>query len=280
MQQLKVLQSLWAMERREPDGFERTLDENLRMIADARFDGVSVFLGSKEQSQSLKRALGGAGLLVEACGLPASDDDLKRQIDFVGGLGALHFNVQPDVRLRRLADGIDLIERWMKISEGAGFQVYFETHRNRLTTDLFYTLDLLDAVPSMPLLADVSHFLVGREFAWPVSDENHRLIERILDSSWAFHGRVASREQVQIEISFPHHKMWVDLFAGWWRYGFESWRRRADFDAQLSFTCELGPRPYAITTSAGNDSTDRWAEALLMRDLVMGVWAAPALTGV
>ncbi|WP_199201402.1 sugar phosphate isomerase/epimerase family protein [Mesorhizobium sp. 131-3-5] len=280
MQELKVLQSIWAMERREPDGFERTLDENLRMIAEAAFDGVSIFVSSREQTQAIKQALGGTDLLVEACGLPASDDDLRRQIDFAGELGALHFNVQPDVRLRRLIDGIELIERWMKIGDGAGLPVYFETHRNRLTTDLFFTLDLLEAVPTMPLLADLSHFLVGREFAWPVSDENHRLIERILDSSWAFHGRVASREQVQIEISFPHHQMWVNLFAGWWRYGFESWRRRAGFDAQLSFTCELGPRPYAITTSAANDSTDRWAEALLMRDLVTGIWAASAQTGI
>lgn len=275
MQQLKVLQSLWAMERREPDGLERTLDENLRMIADGPFDGVSAFVANKEQTQKLQMALSGTGLLVEACGAPATDDDLKLQIDLAGELGALHFNVQPDVRLRRLSDGVDLIQRWIKISEDSGLPVYFETHRDRLTTDLFYTLDLLEAVPNLPLLADLSHFLVGREFAWPVSDENHRLIERILDSSWAFHGRVASREQVQIEISFPHHQMWVDLFARWWRYGFASWRRRSKSDAILSFTCELGPRPYAITTRTANDSTDRWAEALLMRDLVRDIWSAP-----
>ncbi|MER8764295.1 sugar phosphate isomerase/epimerase [Mesorhizobium sp. M0968] len=275
MQQLKFLQSLWAMERREPDGFERTLDENLHMIADGSFDGVSAFVGNKEQTKALQVALSGTGLFVEACGAPATDDDLKRQIDLAGELGALHFNAQPDIRLRRLGDGIDLIRRWIRISEDAALPVYFETHRNRLTTDLFYTLDLLEAAPNLPLLADLSHFLVGREFAWPVSDENHRLIERILDSSWAFHGRVASREQVQIEISFPHHKMWVDLFVRWWRYGFASWRRRSKSDAILCFTCELGPRPYAITTQTANDSTDRWAEALLMRDLVSDIWTEP-----
>ncbi|RWO77410.1 sugar phosphate isomerase/epimerase [Mesorhizobium sp.] len=273
MQQLKVLQSLWAMERREPDGFERTLEENLHIIAAASFDGVSYFLGDRDQTQTFKKLVNGTGLAIEACGLPASDDDLRRQIALAGELNPLHYNVQPDVRLRGLAEGAHLMERWIRISESAGFPVYFETHRNRLTTDLFYTLDLMDAVPDIPLLADLSHFLVGREFAWPVSAENHRLIERILDSSWAFHGRVASREQVQIEISFPHHKMWVNLFASWWRYGFRSWRRRAQSDAVLSFTCELGPRPYAITNRAGQDSTDRWAEALLMRGLVTDIWA-------
>ena len=39
MQQLLVYQSLWAMERRRPDGLEWTLPEKLAMIRDAGFDG-------------------------------------------------------------------------------------------------------------------------------------------------------------------------------------------------------------------------------------------------
>lgn len=54
MQQLKVLQSLWAMERREPDGFERTLEENLQMVAAASFDGVSYFLEIETRHKRLK----------------------------------------------------------------------------------------------------------------------------------------------------------------------------------------------------------------------------------
>ena len=96
-----------------------------------------------------------------------------------------------------------------------------------MTTDLHFTRDLLDRYPDLKLIADLSQILVGREFAWPVSDENHALVHRILDASWAFHGRVASREQVQIELSFPHHRPWVDLFLQWWEYGFRSFRRRA-----------------------------------------------------
>ena len=44
-----------------------------------------------------------------------------------------------------------------------------------MTTDLFFVLDLLDRFPDMKLLADLSHFLVGREFAWPVDDDEPRL---------------------------------------------------------------------------------------------------------
>jgi hypothetical protein len=137
-----------------------------------------------------------------------------------------------------------------------------------MTTDLYFTLDLLDRYPEPPLIADLSHILVGREFAWPVSDDNHPLVHRVLDNAWAFHGRVATREQVQIEISFPHHRPWVDLFLEWWEYGFRNFLQRAGPDRPICFTCELGPKPYAITGRDGNDTTDRWAESLQMKRLV------------
>jgi hypothetical protein len=176
------------------------------------------------------------------------------------------------MRPRRLQDCIPLLEGWRRLAEEVDYPVYIETHRDRMTTDLYFTLDLLDCFPDLKLLADVSHFLVGREFAWPVSKENHALIHRILDNSWAFHGRVASHEQVQIEISFPHHKMWLDLFLDWWEYGFRSWRRRAGPNDTLAFTCEFGPKPYAITGRDGNDTTDRWEEALLLKRLIKERW--------
>jgi hypothetical protein len=90
-------------------------------------------------------------------------------------------------------------------------------------------------------------------------------MRRIIDNCWGFHGRVASREQIQIQISFPTHKDWVDLFMGWWAYGFRSWRRRAPEDATLTFLCELGPREYAMTDRDGYELSDRWLEAQMLR---------------
>ena len=123
------------------------------------------------------------------------------------------------------------------------------------------------------LTADLSHYLVGREFRYPVSDENHALIHRILERTDAFHGRVAAREQVQVSIGFPQHRKWLDVFLGWWEEGFRRWRARAAADATCIFVVELGPGPdYAITGADGLELSDRWAEALQMRDLVRERW--------
>ncbi|TWB14912.1 sugar phosphate isomerase/epimerase [Rhizobium sp. ERR 1071] len=273
MQNLLIFQSLWSMERRSARYPELSLEENIEKIASAGFDGISTHWYDRKVVSRVAGLLKQHGLQAEGQCFPKTVDDLKPVLEIAAEYNVHHICLQPDVRPRRLEDCIPLLEGWQRLAEEAGIDVWIETHRDRMTTDLFFTLDLLDRLPDLQLLGDISHFLVGREFAWPVSDENHALIHRILDSSWAFHGRVASREQVQIEVSFPHHRPWVDLFLGWWEYGFKSWRKRADKDATLAFTCELGPKPYAITGRDGEDTTDRWEESLLMKQEIRDLWA-------
>lgn len=271
-QRLVVFQSLWAMERRHTDGWERTLEENVKMIADAGFDGISAHYTDRAYVRRLAQYRAEHGLDAEGQCFPRTVDDLQPALENAAEFGLHHLDIQPDVRPRTVAESVKLLDGWQRLADQVDFPVYIETHRDRMTTDLHFTLDLLDARPDLKLLGDLSHYLVGREFSWPISDENHALIHRVLDHSWAFHGRVASREQVQIEISFEPHRMWVDLFLDWWRYGFASWRRRAADDASLAFVCELGPKPYAIIGRDGNDTTDRWAESLLLCDWARELW--------
>lgn len=276
MQTLAVYQSLWAMERRRPDRLEWTIDEQLMMIRDAGFDGAGVRFVDPKFARTVTHFLKENGLTWQAQCYPQTVDDLARVLDLVADLGADHVNLQPDVRPYRLEECIPYIEGWRRLAEQADVPVYIETHRDRMTTDLFFTLHLLDCFPDIQLTADLSHYLVGREFAWPIAEENHALIHRILDRAWAFHGRVASREQVQIPIGFSQHQDWVELFMGWWDYGFRSWRQRAGKDARLTFLCELGPPPYAITGADGYELSDRWKEAQILMKRIRALWAQSA----
>jgi hypothetical protein len=272
MQQLRVLQSLWAMERRRPDGAEWPLATQLEMIRDAGFDGAGVRFVDPAFAREVTGFLRAHGMIWQAQCYPRSVDELKPVLDLVAELGADHVNLQPDMRPLRLEPCIALLEGWRRLGAEAGVAVHVETHRDRMTTDLFFTLQLLECFPDLRLTADISHYVVGREFAWPISDENRALMHRILDNSWGIHGRVASREQIQVQLDFPQHQGWVALFMGWWEYAIRSWRRRAGPDAVLTFLCELGPPTYAITGADGYELSDRWAEAIALKDMIRALW--------
>jgi sugar phosphate isomerase/epimerase len=271
-QAFRVYQSLWAMERRQPDGAEWTLDEKLRMIIDAGFDGAGVRFIDPAYVAEVTSVLRAHGLTWQAQCYPRTIDDLRPVLALVREYGADHVNLQPDMRPYDIEPCLPLLEGWTRLAAEAEIALNIETHRNRMTTDLLFTLHLLDRLPVLRLTADLSHYVVGREFEWPVSAENHALIYRILDQAWAIHGRVASREQIQLQISFPRHQDWVALFMGWWEYAMRSWRRRAPTDGVLTFLCELGPPEYAITGRDGYELSDRWDEAITMMNSVRELW--------
>lgn len=270
---LEVFQSMWAMERRRPDELEWSPEEKVAMIAEAGYDGVDV-VSSDPIAANIGPLLRKAGLAATVTAFPKAVDDLQPAIELAQSLEARRLNIIGQVYPFTVEDGARYVRAWLEAGARAGLPVTIETHRDCITTDMLYTLQLMDAVPEMRLCADLSHFVVAREFSWPIQDEVHALIQKVMDRSDAFQGRIASREQIQLQISFPQHQKWFELFQGWWRRGFQSWRKRASTNDRLNFLCELGPKEYAITGADGYELSDRWAEALVIKDRARAIWAA------
>jgi hypothetical protein len=275
MQRLEIYQSLWAMELRRPDGRERSLEESFAMVAEAGFDGMAIDLGVADLATVAK-----ARPLLEryklGCFLtafPKTVKGLEIVLQTAKELNAPFVNVIGQVMPVSLEGMIPVIRHWIEMSERIGIPVLFETHRNCITNDLLVTLQLLDAIPEMVVAADLSHYVVGRELAWPISAESEDYIHRILRRAGAFQGRVASRQQIQLPLAYPQHRKRLDLFLRWWEAGFRSWRQRSPADAALNFLCELGPAEYAMTGSDGYEMSDRWQEALQLRDHARAIWA-------
>jgi hypothetical protein len=277
MQKLEVFQSLWAMELRRPDGVERSIEESFEMVAAAGFAGVGMDVVAKtdiDHVRKLRHLCDRHGLGCSINAFPNTVEELRPVLHMAKDFDARFVNIIGRVMPIPVTDMIPVVRAWITMGAKEGVTVYFETHRNCITNDLFTTLQLLDAIPELTLCADLSHMLVDREFWYPISNENQDFIHRLLERSACFQGRVASREQIQVQLSFPQHEKWFDVFAGWWEEGFQLWRQRSGPDAVLNFLCELGPAEYAITGADGFELSDRWDETLILRRRVESIWTS------
>ena len=276
MQQIEFYQSLWAMERRRPGEAEAPIEEQFARIAAAGFAGVCLDLAMADVplADGARPLFQRHGLKSLFNGFPKSDDELIFMLNYAKDYGAPFLSVIGQVMPRDVGGMIEVARRWIDLADQAQFPILFETHRHGLLNDLFPTLSMLEALPDLDLCADLSHFVVDREFPPELDPDSQAMIAQVLERSVAFQGRISSNEQIQLQIDFPQHQAWVERFFGWWDQGLRAWRARAPADAVVTFLCELGPPPYAITGADGRELSDRWREALAIRERVAGLWSA------
>jgi hypothetical protein len=274
VQKLEIYQSLWGMELRNPNTPERTKEEAFTMIAGAGFHGACMDPSVEEiqRCREYSHLFGEHNLGCMINAFPYSPDEMLPIIDFAVEMQACMVNVVSGVMPIKPEDAVDDVRRWIAEAAYRDMPLLFETHRDGLLNDLYFTLQLMDLVPEMRLCADLSHFVVDRELRSPIPARDQGYISAVLNRSDCFQGRIANREQVQIQIDFPQHQEWVEIFKAWWKEGMREWRKRNDNDASLVFLCELGPPPYAITDRDQNELSDRWQESLRIREWVQAIW--------
>ncbi len=271
-----MYQSLWATEQRCPGVAELPVSERFDRVRDAGFDGMGIDLGALDlaAAQRLVPEFARTGLAGLLTAFPQSVEDLRPALHLAKEIGAPFVIVIGQVMPLAVADMAPVIRDWQALARQEGVPIQFETHRDCITNDLFATLLLLDAVPGMQLSADLSHYVVAREMMQPIRPAYQEQIGRILDRADSFQGRVGNRCQVQAPLHFPQHQVWVETFRAWWRQGFAAWQARETQERDCVFLCELGPRDYAITGPDGEELSDRWQEALLLKRWAHEDWAA------
>lgn len=270
---LQVYQSLWAMQPHGIDGVSLPLEAVCEKVAEAGYQGLAIDLGATDvaTAHAIRPHLEAQGLTPLIVAFPKTVPDLRETLIMAKDFGAPFVDVVGQVFPLTVEGAIPVIRRWIEMGEEVGMPLHFETHRNCITNDLFFTLQLLDAVPEMRLGADLSHYVVDREFKHPISDFDEGLIARVLARCDSFQGRVASRQQIQLQLGFPQHRKWIETFVGWWAEGFRRWIAQ-HAEGSPVFLCELGPPEYAMTGHDGRELSDRWEEALSIKQLASGIW--------
>jgi len=273
-QKLEVFQSLWSMELRRPDGFTWGDEEKFEMISEAGYDGVALDFAWNDIADARKHLplMQKHNLGCALIAFPATLEDLQGVVDLAADFDTRYIAVNARYFPWTPAEAVSRICQWLEMGDKAGIPVYLETHRLTVTNDVVFTLDLLDLIPELELVADLSHIVVAREFPEPVDSMHNDWIKRILKRSASLQGRISNREQIQVPLGFPQHAYWEEQYAQWWQQGFQYWRERNDKSAVMNFLCELGPPPYAITDRHGEELSDRWEEALQIKKQVEGIW--------
>ena len=281
MQKILVLQSLWAMQDSGAEFHDIPIEEAVERAISAGFDGMSVPFHEFAIAKRVMDTSKGTDFALEALCVVDSAESFKPILEFAMNAGVRHINLQPNIRANDIAKAISIVEEWYKEASAAGVPLALETHRGRLTSDLELTARLARQIPSLRFVMDLSHYVIANDWTPPIPEHDALLVVEILDRALAFHGRIASAGQVQIGMTQPASRPWVQQFRNWWAQGFDLWKGRAAPDSELCFTCELGPQPYAIADEAGRDDLDRWSEALRLKAFAREIFGErPARSGI
>jgi len=271
---LDVYQSLWGMDPGRGSHEPATVEECFSSVKSAGFAGIAIDLAASDIETARKTIplfrKYELGCIINA--FPASMEDVLPVLEMARDFDALVVNIIAQVIPSSVEEASLMVQDWMEEAEKEDINIEFETHRNSVTNDLNYTVKLLEAVPEMKLGVDLSHYVVDREFSLPPRKDELELIDKILRRADAFHGRVSSAQQIQLQLEFPQHQEWVVQFLDWWETGFKYWRKRSPADDTLIFQTELAPPEYAMTGPDGMEMSNRWEEALTMKGWIEDIW--------
>ncbi|WP_307300215.1 sugar phosphate isomerase/epimerase family protein [Neobacillus driksii] len=285
---LEVLMSWWGMSGlggHNGAGNEWSMEEKVRRIAEAGYNGINGMLPEGEEAEQWKQLLDQYNLSYSVNAYPKTAEELDVFLRKAKSFGRVDFvNVQVMRPFLVGNHAVQLLAEMAELSRSAGIPAYIETHRGTITQDLLRTVEFAERLPELELTIDFSHYVVAGEMR-TVSDEAEELLQKLLSRTKSIHARVSNGEQVQIDIpmfesvgkgEIEFEDPMLKHFQRWWLEGMRCWRQAAKEDEVLPFICELGPPPYAITVRGTNgvqrEVSDRWTQALLFARVARSLW--------
>ncbi len=165
---------------------------------------------------------------------------------------------------------------------------FIETHRATLTQDMWRTVQLTKRFPDLRFNGDFSHYYCGQEMVYGDWEQKLAFLQPVFDRIGFLHGRIAAPGWMQAPISADLSARpalasglvdYLSHFKELWTRAMLGFLRQAKPGDELIFAPELlaGTCYYArkFPDAAGvlAEESDRYAQALLYRNLARGCWA-------
>lgn len=270
---LRHIANLWTLVNHPSRECEWTLDQKLRSIREAGFDGVCS-APSAELAEGLRRY----GLIFVGGMASANAQQFPELLRELKDAGALHINVQLGRHDVLTPEALELTLALMQQAQELGVLPAVETHRDTCTETPEKTLLLVHAYQQvtgelLPLSWDFSHFAVVKHL---LPDQfTTRLLTRpdLVQNAQQFHFRPFNGHHVQVPITrgdgelTPEVRDWLPFAKAVLRCWLEGNR---DNGREIFICPELGPVEGGYALSAFRNS---WEGAKVLRREIQLLWA-------
>jgi hypothetical protein len=279
---LLLVQNLRGLAAYPSASDEWPLEKKLGEIRAAGFDAFDVWVsGAAEEDLARWEAGARANGLGVGVGFSASrPEDADPAIAAAKRLGSTYLDAQVGSYFTSEADADALLRGLVERCRAAAVPLVVHTHRGQVTQDLLRTVGHAQRIPELRFGVDFSHYVVAGEMGGDFSKEQAAAFFVLMDRAIMIDGRVSNGEQVQIDLTNPAYRRYVERASAMWKSAMIRWLSGAERGDLLPFRVDLGPPDYAILGADGREIADRWAQQKSMKALVERLWnEAVAETG-
>lgn len=231
-----ILKALWGMSE------GATIDDKLRMIRDAGYNGVECPKPAEDPSQWKDLC---AKYNLDYIGMIFADEPkaFSEQLKAVLAYQPILVNAHSGRDKMTFESGSAFFSEVIRMEKDAGVGIAHETHRLRIFFSPWSTIPYLEKFPDLKICADFSHWTVVCESMMHDMDDYLKLA---CTRALHVHGRVGYEEGPQVpDPRAPEYQRHVERFESWWDAIRQA--RKAASASFMTYTPEFGPPGYMHT---------------------------------
>jgi hypothetical protein len=154
--------------------------------------------------------------------------------------------------------------------------LYVETHRATVCQDIWRTVQLVNRIPEIRFNGDFSHWYAGQEMVYGGFERKFLFIQPVIDRVRFVHGRIANPGCIQVPVQ--ENASYVEHFKQLWTASFRAFLQAGEGERMYFAPELLGPDIYYARTFGDREESNRWEEALLLKEIAEQCFASAQLS--